>query len=112
MTTIEERERCAEQQRHRRMTQRRCGNCYDPAEEMMEWLGQAIPICSSCRGRLAFLPTAPICAFGEVSPLFARPPEQVIPPTVPEVAGEPDDAEGGEDEESMVHRVISRVLGR
>ena len=110
MSTIEQRQIRAEQQRHRRMANRRCGNCPSPAEEMLDWLGQAIPICSLCRGKLAIKAALPVCAFDDVSPLLVRPSEQGFPPAVSEVAAEPDVQEGEED--SVVHRVLNRLFGR
>ena len=109
MTAIEERNRRAEQQRGRRMARRRCGNCSSQAEEMLDWLGQVIPICSSCRGKLATAPSPPVCAFDEVSPLLVRPPEQVFPPAVSEVAAE---QEGREEEGTVVLRTLNRILRR
>ena len=40
------------QQRRRRMARRVCGHCGQQVEEMLDWGGQTIAICSACRNRL------------------------------------------------------------
>ena len=52
MTTPQELRRRAERQRKRRMAQRFCGNCGEPADAMVDWGRQRIPICRACQGRL------------------------------------------------------------
>ena len=42
----------AEQQRRRRMARRSCGHCGEPAEVMLDWAGQRIPICRVCQALL------------------------------------------------------------
>ena len=52
MVTHGEMRRRAAQQRRRRMARRACGHCGGPAEVMLDWGGQRIPICRVCEGRL------------------------------------------------------------
>ena len=44
--------RRAAQQRTRRMARRHCGNCHEPAEVMLDWGAQRIPICRLCHALL------------------------------------------------------------
>ena len=110
MSTFEKRRNRAEQQQRRRMASRRCGNCLNEAEEMLDWMGQTIPICLSCNHRLGIPPSERFCAFDEVSPLVARPPVPVPTPAAVEVADGPDEWDGAE--ESVGQRLVSWFRGR
>lgn len=72
--TDEERSHRAEQQRARRLANRSCGYCGDPAEAMLSWGNQQVPICTPCQRKLK-APAAPTpwCAFNEVHPRELRP---------------------------------------
>ena len=64
----------AEQQRARRLANRSCGHCGEPAQEMKPWGRQRVPICGSCQLKLEKLAApVPFCAFDEVHPRELRP---------------------------------------
>ena len=59
----------AEQQKARRLARRTCGYCDRPAETMLPWSGQQIPICGSCQAKLDGPEAQPVwCAFNEIHP--------------------------------------------
>ena len=62
----------ADQQRARRLSNRTCGHCGEPAAAMLTWGRQQIAICSSCQLRLDGQ-ASPWCGFYEVHPLELRP---------------------------------------
>ena len=68
MSTTQTEEAQTEQQRQRRLRKRHCGNCNEPAEEMLPWRpGQSIPICHDCAARLK-VPAPPAYDLAEVRP--------------------------------------------
>ena len=78
--TAEERSQRAEQQRQRRLAKRNCGSCGEPADTMLPWGNQQVPICSPCQRKLeAPAPTAVHCAFEEVHPRELRPQATPMP---------------------------------
>lgn len=81
MRTREELVRRAERQRARRIGARRCGNCRRPAELMLEWAGQTIPVCRACKARLD-APGRPLCscALEEAGFLGSRTAAPIPPP--------------------------------
>ena len=112
MTTVEERNRRAGLQRRRRMARRRCGNCNEPADQMLDWLGQAIPICCSCRGRLNIGPIPILCAFDEVNPLLLRPPEQELPLEESEVCAPNEQVKNETEGSVVVHWALNKIRGK
>ena len=72
--TAEERSQRASQQRQRRLAKRSCGSCGEPADTMLPWGNQQVPICSPCQMKLETPATpAAFCAFDEVHPKDLRP---------------------------------------
>ena len=116
MTTAEQLSHEADLARKRRLAKRTCGYCDEPAQEMLDWGRQRIPICAECLERLH--QPGYRCAWDVERPCTECETHPVVEARileadhVVEVTGLVRTTDAPSQSRSLVGRAISWILGR